>query len=546
MRILICSNIYPPNFIGGAELIAHYQAKQLVAAGHEVQVFTGDTSPGGHRYAMRTTVYDGLTVHRIRLEGMDYHSNFVNFFHPRVEQHFSQCLTTFHPDVVHCHNIIGLSVKLLCIAREFGAKVVLTLHDHWGFCFKNTIMKEEGIACSDYSRCDECQPCIDDVGNRRIPMRMRQDYMRLALGAVDAFVSPSQYLADTYVAAGLPPDKIHVVWNGIDVDKIAAIDRKSSGGVLRFSFFGYFGRHKGVHTLLSALPLLKDRQRVRINLIGDGDQILVYKQQLRENGCANLVKFWGKLDNTQVGSAYAKTDVLVLPSIWRENQPVSITEAMACGIPVIASNMGGIPELVQDGVTGFIFEAGNPADLAEKMDRLIADPVLVKNLGRNGQERIRKNSFARQVEKVVTIYREGAASSTSSVMIDPTVIVCSGQQIYESCHEAIGILPHYLGDSQPCFVMAEWLTQAQLQQASLAWLVDDSFSPADVGKLAGRGLPLLVSERNATLVAMCRKYRCGLYYHDAHEAASCIAYLLTHPSERATIARNAQSARIKG
>ena len=147
MRILICCNIYPPHFIGGAELVAHYQGKHLVAAGHEVRVFTGDTQPIGQRHDLRTEIYDGLTVHRVHLNGVDYPSDYVNFSHPRVEAHFSSVLADFRPDVVHCHNIIGLSVTILQMASEFGARVLLTLHDHWAFCFKNTIMKQVGVAC---------------------------------------------------------------------------------------------------------------------------------------------------------------------------------------------------------------------------------------------------------------------------------------------------------------------------------------------------------------------------------------------------------------
>lgn len=542
MRILICTNVYPPNFIGGAELIAHYQGKHLIGAGHEVQVFTGNHQPQkGRRYDLRSENYDGLTVHRINLSFEDYQPTFVNFSHPRVEQHFSRLLAAFRPDVVHCHNIIGLSVSILHIAKEFGAKVILTLHDHWGFCFKNTIMKENGVICTDYSRCYECQPFIEDGENRHIPIKMRQDYMALAMGAVDAFVSPSQYLADTYIKAGFPPDKMHIVWNGIDVDKFASINRKPSRGSLRFSFFGYFGRHKGIHTLLEALPLLNSPAGVQINLIGDGDQRAAYEQQLRDNGCTDLVKFWGKIENSQVGYAYAETDVLVLPSIWHENQPVSITEAMACGIPVIASNMGGMPELVEDGLNGYIFEAGNSADLAEKMNRLIANASLTTSLGKNGQARIRENSFVKQVDKLLTIYRDAGCHNTATLREEPPLIICVGKHVDTVCNDAIQLVKSYVDLKQTRFVMAEWLTETQLRQASIAWVIDNTLTSSDMVKLFNRELALLVHQENTKLMVKCVKNNCGLYYCDADEAAACIAYLLTHAGDRAALAKNVRS-----
>jgi Glycosyl transferases group 1 len=414
------------------------------------------------------------------------------------------------------------------------------------FCFKNTIQKRTGVICVDYSRCDECQPFIDDdAGNRRIPMRMRQDFMRLAMDAADAFVSPSQYLADIYLKAGFSPDKMHVLWNGIDIDKFTAIVRKPLQGKLRFSFFGYFGLHKGVSTLLEALPLLKNPKNVQVNLIGDGDQRAAYEQRLSENGCTDRVKFWGKLDNNDVARAYAETDVLVLPSIWCENQPVSITEAMACGMPVIGSNMGGIPELVENGVNGFIFEAGNAIDLADKMDRLMANSALVTAMGLNGQKKIRSNTFALQVEKLLPFYCDKSDLRLSATDHVP-VIACIGHQVDDECAAAMSQLTHFWGGTQPYMLMADWLTESQLQQASLVWVVDATTSSEVVARLASRGLPLLVPEKNSNLLVICQKYHCGLYYRDGDEATACMAHMLIYKQDRKALGRNASTASFVG
>jgi glycosyltransferase involved in cell wall biosynthesis len=544
MRILTCCNIYPPHFIGGAELVAHYQSKQMVAVGHEVQVFTGDTEAIGRRHDLRTEIYDGLTVHRVHLTGKDYPPDYVNFSHPRVEAHFSNILTDFQPDVVHCHNIIGLSVKIIHLAREFGARVVLTLHDHWGFCFKNTIMKKVGVACVDFERCDECMSVIDDGCGRNIPMRMRQDFMKMAMNAVDAFVSPSQYLANTYLKAGFAPERMHVIWNGIDTEKFATIAREPLKDKLRFSFFGYFGRHKGIHTLLEALALLKDPESARINLIGAGEEQKAYEQQLLDNGCTARVKFWGKLDNNDVYRAYAETDVLVLPSIWGENQPVSITEAMACAIPVIGSNMGGIPELVEDGLSGYIFEAGNAADLAEKMDRMIADRNSVKAMGINGFRKIRNHSLVRQVDKLLSLYREERKDQICETDSVP-IIACIGQRVDSNCARAMTRLGQYLADTQPYMLMSEWLTEKQVERARLAWAVDCAISITAFSSVANKGLPSLIPENNVGLLQICKQYNCGLYYNDEEDAAACIAYILTHLDDSIAMSFNAKGAFVQ-
>ena len=218
-RIIFCCNAYPPNFIGGAELIAHSQALELKKNGHDVIVFTGDISDFGNRHSIRREVYEGLTIFRIHLVSEDYEPEYINFYHKKVENHFKEVLNSFSPEVAHFHNIIGLSLGLISIAKQRGIKTILTLHDNWGFCYKNTILKNEDEICQNFTRCRECKPYISDEDNRNIPMRIRQDFFKFIFRDVDEFISPSQYLANNYYLAGIPEDKMHVIWNGVDVQK---------------------------------------------------------------------------------------------------------------------------------------------------------------------------------------------------------------------------------------------------------------------------------------------------------------------------------------
>src|SRR5581483_8470924 len=200
-KVLICCNVYPPNFIGGAELIAHYQAKTLQQRGHHVAVFAGDLQSKGERHSLKCEEYDGLLVYRVCLHLIDHQAEFMNFFHQRIEQHFETLLNEFSPDVVHIHNVIGLSVGLIRVARRKNIKVVLTLHDHWGFCHKNTLLKLGTEICGDYRKCAECLPFVKDEDGNQVPIRLRRDFLAVALRSVDVFISPSRYLADAYIRA---------------------------------------------------------------------------------------------------------------------------------------------------------------------------------------------------------------------------------------------------------------------------------------------------------------------------------------------------------
>ena len=221
MRIIICCNVYPPNFLGGAELVAHYHAKALQNLGHEVLIFTGDSHIAGERHALIKDTYDGLPVFRVRLTQEDYSHDYVNFFHRDIDDHFQAVLTEFSPDVVHFHNIIGLSLGMIHRAKREGAITALTVHDHWGFCHKNTILRMENEACSNFSRCSECLPLIGNGNASRIPIQFRRDYFSLMLEGIDVFISPSRYLAEQYLQAGIGQGKFKVIGYGIDVERFS-------------------------------------------------------------------------------------------------------------------------------------------------------------------------------------------------------------------------------------------------------------------------------------------------------------------------------------
>lgn len=467
MKVVICSNVYPPHFIGGAELVAHYQALALVRLGHEVSVYAGDSMLEIPRHHALDTVHDGIPVRRIRLTAEDFSTLNVTFCHPAVEADFEAFVARERPDVVHFHNVNGLSIKIIAIARESGARTVVTLHDYWGFCFKNTAMRTAVEACRDFDACGQCQSHIDDGDGRRIPMRMRQDIFRLVLGRdVDAFVSPSRALADTYLRAGFAPSRMHVVWNGIDAERFGRIARQPLPEAVRFSFFGYLGWHKGIHTLVDALALLPDPTRARVNFVGDGDLRNACRDAAASSGCGHLVRFWGKVPNDRIEEAYRQTDVVVLPSMWRENQSVSITEAMAAGIPVIASNMGGNAELVRHGHNGFLFESGDANALAAAMQRFIDAPVLLAEMGARGREIMHRFTFDSQAARLLAIYRScGAAPPPDPV--EP-VVACSGTRFPQGAtvlHSAV----EQRARRAVRFVHEDWLTRRQLLEARARW-----------------------------------------------------------------------------
>ncbi len=403
--VLLCANAYPPNFIGGAELIAHYQGKALQSLGHSVSVFAGSADQIGRRHGMREDVFDGIRVARVRLDPADCEVDFVNFHHPPIEERFVEVLDRFRPSVVHFHNIIGLGLGIIGAAHRRGIATVMTLHDHWGFCFRNTLIRPGGAICNDYSECALCMPYVSDGAARDIPIELRNDYARLQLRQVDRFISPSAYLAGAYAAAGFDRTRTRVIWNGVDVRRFSQIAKAPRNGRIRFAFLGHLGQHKGVSLIPEAVSMLP-KANVQVRIYGEGPMRGYLEQNVRALGLQDSIQLCGKLENSCVQEVLAETDVLLLPSVWPENQPVSITEAMAASVPSIASRIGGIPELVLDGVTGRLVEPGNANDLSAAMRWCVENSGASEKWGAAAFERIRDHSFETQVKEIVKVYDE--------------------------------------------------------------------------------------------------------------------------------------------
>lgn len=524
-RILICSNYYPPNFVGGAELIAHRQANEMLRQGKKVLIFAGEHSDRP-RYSVRADRHEDVDIIRISLAAEDYDSNYVNFQHHEVDALFEATLEQFQPDVVHFHNLTGLSVGMIQIAKGRNIRTAITLHDHWGFCYRNTIINYRSEVCQDYNRCAECMSTIPD-GSRNIPIRMRHDYLMWRFQGVDAFISPSEYLAKTYVEAGFPIEKMFVLWNGIDIARFAAIQKSYGEGRIRFTYVGHLGAHKGVGLILEAAALLGARGRITINIIGRGAEESNLKRQAAQLGLTNATRFWGRVETSHITEVFQETDVLILPSIWPENQPVSITEAMASRTPVIASRSGGVPELVIGGETGFLFQSGSAQDLSEKMRIFLDQPWKIADMGGRGFERLRDKTFENQVKKLFRLY----SLNPISVRDEEPLVVCTSPVSAESAR-SLELLEWSAWSNRVQFVMNDWITDEEFSKARLVWIMGDLSDDCAARRIAQFQLPVLAVGSNASAASLPSRTR---ICRDASSLTDALAMLLSDSNGRSRL-----------
>lgn len=221
-----------------------------------------------------------------------------------------------------------------------------------------------------------------------VAIEKRWAAVREMIRQVDLFISPSPFLRKKFVAFGIPRRKILFSDNGIDVSPFRGFARTPApAGRVRLGYVGTIDEHKGVHVLVDAMNRL-DRGRASLAIHGDLAAFPRYSERLRALAASPDTAFRGAFDNARVAEVLASIDVLVVPSLWFENSPLTIHEAFASGAPVVATDLGGMRDLVRDGVSGLLFRRGDPEDLARALARLASDAPLLDRL-RSGLPRVK-------------------------------------------------------------------------------------------------------------------------------------------------------------
>lgn len=374
MRVLFVLNTFPPFYTGGAEVSAYHTARGLQRAGVDVSILVLN-----HRQADAVDEWltlDGLPVHRVHAPARP-RSPLYDLFDARLYRALAAELRRLAPDVVHVHNVSGTTLAPFAATRRLGVPTVCTVHDYWLVCANNSLYRADGAMCEHADRASACRGCFRgydfwaDVPRRRAVFRR-------AVAHVRRFISPSRRLIDIHAALGYARDRFSLVPYGLD-DEVRApageAVRRVIATAAAFQNVMYAGggiRTKGIEVLLRALPLLKRRlPRLRLIVVGGGEPHFL--DALRAHAPSVVV-----MDRVPFGdmrALFGSADLTVVPSTWHDNSPVVIYENLQVGTPVAGADAGGIPELIRDGETGYVFPVGDAAGLAEKVLTHFARPA---------------------------------------------------------------------------------------------------------------------------------------------------------------------------
>jgi GT2 family glycosyltransferase/glycosyltransferase involved in cell wall biosynthesis len=442
MRILLVSHGYPPSASAGTEVYTRELARAFARQdGCEVWVLTRDADRCRPEYTVVRETDGPIRVVRINNTFQACESFEDSYAHPALLAVAMREIAAIAPHIVHAQHLTCLSTGLPGAVHGLGIPFVLTLNDYWLICHRGQLFDSSHQRC-DGPFDDGCASCVPTGAlarpevfragrrarvssipfaglvahaglkalERSIPVARareaswaRLEHMRAAVETVDLFLAPSATLASRFERFGIAPNRLQRCEQGIDLTRFASISRASSS-VLRLGFAGGLASSKGGRVLLEAVARLP-AGRVTVDVLGqvsgaDADSVshLLARPFVRRTG---------PVPHDYMAEAMAAFDVLVVPSLWIENAPFIIREAFAAGLPVVASNLGGMAEMVRDGVDGLLVEPGNVSDLERTIARLLDEPQLLTRLQRGIERPLSIDEDARRLGAIYASLRRG-------------------------------------------------------------------------------------------------------------------------------------------
>jgi glycosyltransferase involved in cell wall biosynthesis len=422
MRILQVSHGYPPDQMAGAEVYTWSVASEQARRGHEVHVLAPGKRAGQPELALLEEQLDGVRVHRLNQNFLGIDRLEKTYTDPDVDAVFAGLLERLKPDVVHVQHTIGVSAGVLRVAERTGVPLVMTLHDFWAHCPRGQRVTPR------LHLCEQVEPwrCALCVGRKRAayfvrwlgeypkgrvresrgrsglskalgfapsalsylasetwsaPILRRSAHMLDALLAADVLLSPSNFLSERYVEQGVPRERLEFSEYGMNDAPFRALAPRAPRDALRkpvkFGFTGTLIPNKGADLLIEAFQKLPVGAAT-LDIFGaaSGPSAAKYESELRALNHHLGVNFRGRFDNRRIAQILSELDVVVVPSRWWENAPLTIHEAVMARMPLVVANHGGMRELAERFGNAALFEPGDVADLERALRRFLDEPAI--------------------------------------------------------------------------------------------------------------------------------------------------------------------------
>lgn len=396
MKICIITNLYPPYARGGAEQVVKKTVESLTRQDHSVVIVT--SSPDGN-----VKVTDGnVTTYRCKPWNIFFYTrahlhgagerllwHVIDMFHIGSARFVAEVLEKEKPDVVHTHNLMGLGFLIPRAIKRFGIRHVHTVHDV-------QLVEPSGI--------------IEKLREHSFRytgphIKLYSAIMRFLFGSPDVVISPSQFLLQFYESRGFFPHSKRILMHNPVTVSLNTGHVHDLSQIFRCLYLGQIETHKGVLFLVQTfLEWMKDMtgKDVRLTIVGDGSKLTEVKHIAQSPSVVCL----GRIEHSKLPDLFTETDVTIVPSLCYENSPTVIVESLSFGVPVLASKIEGVAELIDEGKNGLTFETANAVSLKEKLTWCLTHPEELSAMREKAKASLKGLSEEEYVTGLLGLYKK--------------------------------------------------------------------------------------------------------------------------------------------
>lgn len=367
MRIGFITHQYFPGYYTGVERDTLNLTNQLRLLGHRCVVVAPSFSHPQHPPAY---TYSGTVVRTVDPRKPDRLRPWAN--PPSTGAEIGQILDEEQIELVHVAHTLRMPQIFEEAARRHLPTVV-HLHDYDYLCHQVTMVREDGTLCPSSEEGRACaEVCHCPTASARI------EWGRRVLSSAGAVVSPSRFLIDLFGSEGFDTTGWHHVRCGVDYSLFPRRLPAPESDRMHIGFVGTLLPHKGPQLLIEALQLVPELQAT-LSIYGESFGHVVWEARLAQTVADDRrIRLMGPYRHDELVEILASLDAVAIPSLWYENYPLAAANAVAAGVPIIASETGGLKELVDDFHAGFLFELGDARSLADLLVRLVEDRGLLR------------------------------------------------------------------------------------------------------------------------------------------------------------------------
>jgi glycosyltransferase involved in cell wall biosynthesis len=420
LKILEVIHGYPPQYNAGSEIYTQMVSGELSRRGQKVTVFSRIEDPYLKDFELvseKDNVDSSIEVYLANhARGRDRYEN------EGMDKAFKRVLDVANPDIIHINHLNHLSTGIIDVASSEKIPVVFTIHDFWLACPRGQFLRMALGEAEIYPECEkqENKQCAihcmsrmwggvntaEDLAywTRWVDLRMREIYR--ITKEVSAFISPSQHLKNRIInELKIPSNKVIYEPYGFDLKRLSGRKRKREEDFV-FGFIGRIDFSKGIDLLIKAFGMTSGKAKLRIwgRPSTPGSSSLMRLADSLPLNRGTQIEWFPEYENVDiVERVFNRVDAIVVPSIWDENSPLVIQEALQAKIPVITSEKGGMGELVRDRVNGFTFKHRSIQDIAKKLQIVLDNPEQAMNIAKRGYLESPDGSIHRIEDHVVTL-----------------------------------------------------------------------------------------------------------------------------------------------